>query len=156
MPGLWKRKNAGDAAKSEAAASGPLPVVAWLKGVETGDPWLEGHKCDVCGAVFLGERATCSKCGARDRMSAVRLSNKGRLYSFSIVHRSFPGIEVPYISAIVDLDGGGTVKGNLINIDPDPAGIRFDMPVEVVFDDALGRRDKDGNRYISYFFQPAA
>ena len=89
-------------------------------------------------------------------MSTERLSNKGKLYSYSIVHRSFPGIDVPYISAIVDLDGGGTVKGNLINIDPDPANLDFDMPVEVVFDDALGRKDKDGNSYISYFFRPAA
>ena len=32
--------------------------------------------------------------------------------------------------------------------------INFDMPVEVVFDDALGRKDKDGNSYISYFFKP--
>jgi len=28
------------------------------------------------------------------------------------------------------------------------------MPVEVVFGDALGRKDKDGNSYISYFFKP--
>ena len=84
------------------------------------------------------------------------MSTKGKLYSYSIVHRSFPGIEVPYISAIVDLEGGGTVKGNLINIDPDPEKIEFDMPVEVVFDDALGRKDRDGNSYISYFFQPAS
>jgi hypothetical protein len=28
------------------------------------------------------------------------------------------------------------------------------MPVDVVFDDALGRKDADGNNYISYFFQP--
>ena len=140
---------------SEQAATGPLPVVNWLKGAGTDDPYLEGHKCGACGAVFLGERSTCSSCGARDQISATRLSGKGKLYSYSIVHRSFPGIEVPYISAIVDLDGGGTVKGNLINQDPDPAKIEFDMPVEVVFDDALGRKDKDGNSYISYFFQPA-
>ena len=89
-------------------------------------------------------------------MSAERLSNRGKLYSYSIVHRSFPGIEVPYISAIVDLEGGGTVKGNLINIEPDPVKLEFDMAVEVVFGDALGRKDKDGNSYISYFFQPAA
>ena len=63
---------------------------------------------------------------------------------------------MPYISAIVDLEGGGTVKGNLINIEPDPENLEFDMPVEVVFEDALGRKDKDGNSYISYFFQPAA
>jgi hypothetical protein len=56
----------------------------------------------------------------------------------------------------VDLDGGGTVKGNLIGVEADPAQIKFDMPVQVVFDDALGRKDQDGNSYISYFFKPAA
>ena len=140
----------------EAAVTGPLPVVDWLKGAGSNDPYLEGHKCGACGATFLGERDNCSSCGARDQMEGVRLSNKGKLYSYSIVHRSFPGIAVPYISAIVDLEGGGTVKGNLINIEPDPENLEFDMPVEVVFDDALGRKDKDGNSYISYFFRPAA
>jgi uncharacterized OB-fold protein len=138
-----------------AQVQGPLPVVDWLKGAGSDDPYLEGHKCGGCGAMYLGERSTCSKCGARDQLAPTRLSSSGKLYSFSIVYRSFPGIEVPYISAIVDLDGGGTVKGNLINIEPDPDKIEFDMPVEVVFDDALGRKDKDGNSYISYFFQPA-
>ena len=141
---------------SEAAVEGPLPVVDWLKGAGTDDPYLEGQKCGACGAIFLGERSTCSKCGARDQMEATRLSNKGKLYVYSIVHRSVPGIEVPYISCVVDLEGGGTVKGNLIGVEPDPANISFDMPVEMVFDDALGRKDKDGNSYISYFFKPAA
>ncbi len=139
----------------QEAATGPLPVVDYLKLPEGGDPYLEGNKCGECGAVFLGDRDNCSKCGARGKMETVQLSNKGKLYAYSIVHRSFPGIEVPYISAIVDLEGGGTIKGNLINIDPDPEKIQFDMPVEVVYDDALGRKDRDGNSYISYFFQPA-
>jgi hypothetical protein len=87
-------------------------------------------------------------------MAAVTLPNTGNLYSYSIVHRSFPGIEVPYISAIVDLEDGTAIKGNLINVEPDPDKIEFGMPVEVVYDDALGRKDKEGNSYISYFFQP--
>jgi hypothetical protein len=28
------------------------------------------------------------------------------------------------------------------------------MPVDVVYKDALGRKDREGNSYISYFFQP--
>ena len=132
----------------------PLPAVPYLKIPDDGEPYIEGHRCGKCGAVFLGERDNCSKCGAREGMEAIRLSNQGALYSYSIVHRSFPGIEVPYVSAIVDLDGGGTVKGNLINVEPDPAKIEFGMPVEVVYDDALGRKDGDGNSYLSYFFQP--
>tara|TARA_Y100000310_G_scaffold338526_1_gene428380 strand:+ start:1135 stop:1512 length:378 start_codon:yes stop_codon:yes gene_type:complete len=123
---------------------------------EGGDPYLEGSKCKECGTVYLGTRSNCSKCGGRDTVEAFKLSNKGKLYSYCIVHRSFPGIDVPYISAIVDLDGGGTVKGNLIDVDPDPDKIEFDMAVDVVYKDALGRKDRDGNSYISYFFQPAS
>lgn len=134
----------------------PLPVVPYLKIPEGGDPYLEGHKCGSCGATFLGERAVCSKCGARDQMSTVTLPTKGELYAYSIVHRSFPGIDVPYVSAVVDLEDGTAIKGNLIDVEPDPEKIPFGMPIEVVFDDALGRKDKDGNSYLSYFFKPAS
>ena len=116
----------------------PLPVVDYLKLPEDGDPYLEGHKCSSCNSIFIGERSVCSSCSSRDTMEAITLGNKGKLYTYSIVFRSFPGIDVPYISAIVDLDDGGTLKGNLIDCDPDPEKIKFDMPVEVVFDDALG------------------
>ncbi len=146
------KKTSGEA----QASKGPLPAVPFLKLPEKGDPYLEGHQCQACDSIFLGERAVCSKCGARDRIKTVKLANTGKLHVYSIVCRSFPGIEVPYVSAIVDLDGGGTVKGNLINIEPDPEKIAFGMPVEVVYKDALGRKDQEGNSYISYFFQPAS
>ena len=135
-------------------ASQPLPAVEYLKIPQQGEPYLEAHECGKCSAIFLGARDVCSKCGARREMKTRKLSNQGELYVFSIVHRSFPGIETPYVSAIVDLEGGGTVKGNLIGIDPDPEKIELGMPVEVVYKDALGRKDKDGNSYLSYFFQP--
>jgi uncharacterized OB-fold protein len=134
----------------------PLPVVDFLKIPADGQPYLEGHKCKQCGAVFLGARSTCSKCSARGALEPVRLANRGKLYVYSIVHRSFPGIEVPYVSAVVDLEGGGTVKGNLIDVEPSPEKIRLGMPVEVVYKDALGRKDKEGNSYLSYFFRPAS
>ena len=138
-----------------AAAAGLLPVVPFLKIPEKGDPYLEGHRCKNCQAVFLGERDVCSNCTERDQMEAIKLSNKGELYVYSIVHRSFPGIEVPYVSAIVNLEGGGTVKGNLINVEPDPEKIAFGMPIEVVYQTAP-RKDAEGNEYLTYYFQPAS
>lgn len=134
----------------------PLPAVDFLKIPEKGEPYLEGWKCSACGAIVLGERPACPKCTARGTLEPVRLSNKGTLYAYSIVCRSFPGIDVPYVSAIVDLEGGGTVKGNLVDVEPDPAKIPFDMPVEVVYRDALGRKDREGHSYLSYFFRPRA
>ena len=119
-----------------------LPAVDYLKIPDEGEPYLEGHKCENCGAVFLGERSVCSKCFARDKMSVVKLQDTGILHSFSVVYRSFPGIDVPYVSAIVDLDGGGTVKGNLINIEPDPKKIDFGMKVKLTYQDALEEKIK--------------
>jgi uncharacterized OB-fold protein len=138
-----------------AETQSPLPVVEWMKIPKDGDPYLEGRKCKACSAVYLGDRDVCGKCGARKSLEPVKLSNRGQLYVYSIVHRSFPGVEVPYVSAVVDLEGGGTVKGNLINVKPDPSAIKMGMPVRVVFKDALGRKDKQGNSYLSYFFEPA-
>jgi uncharacterized OB-fold protein len=132
-----------------------LPVVPFLKIPDGGEPYLEGCVCQRCEATFLAPRTVCSKCGARDQLATKRLSNQGTLYAYSIVHRSFPGVEVPYVSAIVDLEGGGSIKGNLVNVEPNPKKIAFGMPVEVVYKDALGRKDADGNAYLSYFFQPA-
>ena len=132
----------------------PLPAVEFLKIPDDGEPYLEGHQCKACSAIYLGVRDNCAKCGARGKIEARRLSNRGKLYVYSIVYRSFPGIQTPYVSAIVDLDGGGTVKGNLINVEPDPKKISFGMPVEVVYKDALGRKDREGNSYLCYFFQP--
>lgn len=131
-----------------------LPIVDYLKIPDEGKPYLEGQRCTDCGSVFLGPRPTCSKCFARGRMETIRLSGRGSLYVYTIVCRSFPGARVPFVSAVVDLDGGGTVKGNLIGVEADPAKIRMGMPVRVVFKD-VGSTDKKGNSYLSYFFEPA-
>ena len=58
-----------------------------------------------------------------------------------------------FAMSIVDLEGGGTVKGNLINVEPDPEKIQMGMPVEVVYEIAP-RKDAEGNEYLTYYFQP--
>lgn len=139
---------------SAAEKAAMKPAVPFLKWAEDGSPYLAGSKCSKCGEVYVGTRAVCGKCTARDAMKPVMLANTGKLYNFTVVHRNFPGVPVPFVSAIVDLDGGGTVKGNLLDVEPDPEKIKFDMPVKVVFRDAE-RKDKEGNSYLAYFFVPA-
>lgn len=136
-------------------AAKPRPVVSYLKIPDEGAPYLEGFRCDACQAVFLEKSRACASCGGRDTLKPYRLADTGKLYNFTVVHRNFPGVPVPFISAIVDLDGGGSLKGNLVDIVPSPEALKFDMPVKVVYRDA-GRKDKDGNAYLSYFFTPAA
>lgn len=131
------------------------PAAPFLKSPEGGDPYLEGWRCQECKEVFLADRRACPKCFAVGALKPEKLAGSGKLYNYTIVHRSFPGVEVPFISAIVDLDGGGTVKGNLLGVEPKVENIAFDMPVDVVFRDA-GRTDKKGDRYLAYFFVPKA
>ena len=130
------------------------PATHFLKLNEEGQPFLQGSLCKSCGHTFLGEREHCAKCLARDCMSSCQLSDKGTLYNYTIVHRSYPNITVPFVSAIVDLEGGGTVKGNLLEVGSNPKDIEYDMPIEVVFKEAIIATPA-GAGYFSHFFLPA-
>ena len=61
---------------------------------------------------------------------------KGRIYSYTIIHRpptqKFQG-DVPYTVALVELDEGVRMMTNVVGIDP--RQVHVDMPVEVVFED---------------------
>ncbi len=134
-----------------AAHADLKPLVPYIGLDETGSPILKGTRCELCSAVLLGEPAICPSCGARSGLQRLSLSTTGRLYIYTTVHRSLPGIPTPFIFAIVDLDGGGTVKGNLSAPLED---LRFDMPVRVVFE-MTERTDQKGHAYLSYHFVKA-
>jgi len=132
----------------------PLSIVPFLKVPESGDPYLEGFKCSECGAITLKPRMACAKCGGRDTWAPFKLSNKGTLHTFSIIYRAFPGIDVPFISAIADLEGGGVVKTNMNGIEPDPEKITLGMDIEITYGIAP-RKDAEGNEYMTYYITPA-
>jgi len=138
-----------------ATDTGPRPIVSFLKLGAT--PHLEGQKCS-CGAIFLDpKRVACSKCGTAGAMKPVALSNKGKVYVFSVVHQSFPGIKTPYVTAIVDLPDGVSVRSNLIEVDPleaqkDPSKV-FNMPVELVT--SVVSKDREGHDVIAFQYKPS-
>jgi uncharacterized OB-fold protein len=72
--------------------------------------------------------------------------------SFSIIHRAAKNVPVPYVSAIVDLDGGGTVKANVVNVEPDPDHVRLGMRVRLTTF-PVGS-DDDGTEAIAFGFEP--
>lgn len=120
---------------------------------EGGHPWLQGMRCSNCGAVFPGRRLACGSCGRRDALALTKLSERGTLYTYTIVRRSFPGVVVPFVAAVVDLEGGGSINGTLLEAEPDPAKLPNDMPVKVIFRDT-GQQDKEGRHFLSHFFVP--
>ncbi len=136
------------------ADTGPRPIVSFLK--LTPEPHLVGSKC-TCGAVFLDtKRLACSKCGRVGPFEEIRLSSHGKVYVFSVIHQSFPGVKTPYITAIIDLPEGVSVRANLIDVEPDEAEKEpnkiFDMPVEMTT--YVAARDREGHDVIAFAFRP--
>ena len=115
-------------------------------------PYLAGNKCRQCGTVYLGDRMACSRCLSTEPMEELRLSQRGELHVFSIVHQSAPGIPVPYIAAIVDLPEGVSVRCNIEGVDPDPKNLTFGMPVEMFTEKV--HTDREGNEIIAFKFRP--
>ncbi|WP_229732783.1 Zn-ribbon domain-containing OB-fold protein [Sphingomonas psychrolutea] len=117
-----------------------------------GAAWIEGYRCDECGAVVTVATMACRNCASRTPPAPFRATDHGTLYSWSVVHRSYPGIAVPFVSAIVDLHDGLSLKGTLRNVDA--TTLRLGMPVVLVFDDAGGAHDQNGAPYVGYHFVP--
>ena len=59
------------------------------------------------------------------------MADTGVVRTFTIVHRAAPGVPTPYVSVVVNLDGGGVVKANLLNVDPTPEAVKVGMKVRM-------------------------
>lgn len=127
-------------------------IIAHLKRDESGMPFIQGAQCQSCGHTFVGEREVCAKCYARGDMKPVALAETGKLYTYAIVHRSFPGVETPFIDVIVDLEDGSYIKGILKDIDPEPENLSFDMPVKIDYREVVPPGSNE--KYLAYFFVP--
>lgn len=93
--------------------------------------------CRPCARSYWYPRDFCPRCGSRD-VEWRQASGKGRLYTYAIQYRAFhPGWndEVPYVTALIELEEGVRIFSNLIGIEADPKVIRCEMAVEVVFED---------------------
>ncbi len=129
---------------------GQLPYVSYL---QLGDePHLVAQECQSCRALYFDRRNACARCGQQD-FGARRLADEGAVRAFTIVHRATPDVTVPYISAIVDLDGGGVVKANLIGVAPDPDQVRLGMRVQLT---TFGvGTDSEGVEAVGFGYRPA-
>jgi uncharacterized protein len=127
-----------------------VPIVDYLV-LDDGAPHLVANRCDTCGALYFDRRNACAKCSGRS-FSKERLADDGKVRSFTIVHRAAPGVPTPYVSAIVDLSGGGVVKANVLNVEPSPDHVRFGMDVRLTT--TVAGVDDEGTEAVQFGYEP--
>jgi uncharacterized protein len=130
--------------------AGQVPYVSYLRLGD--DPHLVANACSDCGALFFDRRNACASCGGT-AFEPRRLANDGVLRAFTIVHRATPDVTVPYVSGIVDLDGGGVVKANVVGIDPMPDQVALGMKVTLTTF-PIGT-DTEGTSAVGFGYVPA-
>jgi uncharacterized OB-fold protein len=129
-----------------------IPIVNYLR-LDGGEPQLVSTDCQTCGARYLGTRIACAKCGGRKFAEHV-LANAGTIGSFTIIHRAPRGVATPFVSALVDLTDGFTIKANIIDCPADPEHVRLGLRVQLrTFELAS---DDEGTTAIGFGFAPAS
>jgi uncharacterized OB-fold protein len=97
------------------------------------------QKCDECGTFRYPPGPICPSCMS-DNVSWQESQGQGEIFTFTTVYRA-PSAEfdsaVPYTVALVDLDEGPRVMGNVIECPPED--ITVTARVSVTFEDVGGR-----------------
>ncbi|GAA4636451.1 hypothetical protein GCM10023196_086250 [Actinoallomurus vinaceus] len=98
-------------------------------GVREGE--LRIQRCAECGRLRHPPGPMCPSCHATKR-DHVAASGRGTLHSYVVHHHPpVPGHEPPFVVALVDLEEGVRMVGNLLDCPPDQ--VRVGMPVELFF-----------------------
>jgi uncharacterized OB-fold protein len=125
-----------------------IPFVDYLV---LGDaPHLVAHECVSCGARYFDRRNACAACFATDFRN-VDVATEGEVRAFTIVAFAAPGVDVPFVAAVVDCDGT-SVRANVINCPPDPEHVKLGMKVRLATY-SLGV-DANGTEAVGFGFEP--
>ena len=92
-------------------------------------------RCRRCGEHVYYPRPWCPRCWST-ALDWVETSGRGRIITYTVVHQAPSQAfadEVPYVLAVARLTEGPQMMANVIRIDP--ARVRIDMPVRVVFEE---------------------
>lgn len=125
-----------------------IPIVDYL--VLGAQPHLVANECTTCGARFFDRRNACASCGSTG-FTKVPVADEGEVRAFTIVAFAAPGVPVPFVAAVVDCDGT-SVRGNIVNTEPDPEHVTLGMRVRLTTT-SLGA-DDNGVEAVGYAFEP--
>jgi uncharacterized OB-fold protein len=114
----WKRpkpaKDPVSATYWEAAARGELLI----------------QHCPSCGNRQWYPRAVCTACGENPEWQ--KTSGRGTVHTFTVIRQNYAKPfreELPYVVAMIELDEGPMLMGNVTDVDVET--VHIGMPVEV-------------------------
>jgi len=125
-----------------------VPFVDYL--VLGDEPHLVAHACTACGARFFDRRNACANCSGTE-FESVDIPTTGEVKAFTIVSFASPGVPVPFVAAVIDCQGT-SVKGNVINVTPDPEHVQLGMKVKLATYEV--GTDSAGTQAIGFGFEP--
>jgi len=125
-----------------------IPLVDYLA-LEP-EPHLVAHECTSCGARYFDHRNACAACFATE-FKDVNVATTGELRAFTIVSLAAPGIPVPFVAGVIDCEGT-SVRGNVINVEPDADHVHVGMKVKLATM-PIGA-DSAGTEAVGFGFEP--
>ena len=116
-------------------------------------PRLIAGQCETCNDISFPKKIRCGKCDGKT-INDVLLSNRGKLYAFTIVRQAVPGYEVPNILGVVKVpeDDSLLIMAQIRECDEKDVHKGMDMETIVaeLYTDFL--RNK---KVVGYAFRPA-
>ena len=89
--------------------------------------------CNACDASIHPPSLLCPVCLSREVAPRIA-KGTGTIYAFTVNHQKWmPDMTVPFVIAVVDLDGEPGVRVTAELVDADPAGVAIGQPVTVQF-----------------------
>ena len=125
-----------------------IPLVDYL--VLDDEPHLVAHECTTCGARYFDRRSACASCSQQSFRDVV-VERTGTLRTFTIVSFAAEGVQVPFVAGVVDFDGT-SVRGNVVNVPPDPEHVKLGMKVRLTT--VPVGSDSTGVEAVGYGFEP--
>jgi len=125
-----------------------IPLVDYL--VLGDSPHLVANECTNCHARFFDHRDACANC-SHTEFESVDIESTGEVRTFTIVAFAAPGIPVPFVAAVVDCDGT-QVRGNVVDVEPDPEHVTLGMKVRLTTF-PIGE-DSAGTEAVGFGFAP--
>jgi len=96
---------------------------------------LIGNQCGSCNKVFFPPRELCPYCRRKsmENMNPLQLTGKGEVITYTIIHVGPENFseQVPYPIAIIKMDEGPQVTGQIV--DCDYHEVEIGMKVETTF-----------------------